>query len=250
MARFTNTIVIIGTLTLLSYVLQPVENYSWKTIKQNQSEFNVSSIHEHLGQGLIFGLLGEFRNITADFLWIQMYTYWENKKKDQTSSWVRLVTIISPRTRHFWLEGARIVGYDIPYWKINSLGGSFKVPERVQDTYLKKQALIAIKLLHQALEHHPNDYSITMQIAQFYYDKLKDKEKAAEYFLLASKSHHSTGLASRIYAKLLVEFHREQEAHDFLNIYLESLLKDDPYNDKYIIIKKIRDLKIEIDKKK
>ena len=57
---------------------------------------NLGALEGTLGQGLIIGVLGGFRAILADFLWIRTNVIWERKDHIKLDSMVRLVTSLDP----------------------------------------------------------------------------------------------------------------------------------------------------------
>ncbi len=63
-------------LVLLGLLTRPIEAPAWKAVKAGQSEMNLEAFEGALGQGLIIGVLGGFRAILADFLWIRTNIIW------------------------------------------------------------------------------------------------------------------------------------------------------------------------------
>ena len=93
-------------LALLGLLARPIEAPAWKAVMMGQPEINLDALEGTLGQGLIIGVLGGFRAILADFLWIRTNVIWERKDRIKLDSMVRLVTTLDPRPDFFWINGS------------------------------------------------------------------------------------------------------------------------------------------------
>jgi len=228
-------------LLLVGLLLRPIESPAWKLVKAGQPEMNLEDIEGALGQGLVVGVLGGFRTIMADFLWIRVYTIWERRERASMNAMIRLVTILDPRPDFFWINSARMIAYDVPNWRISQEGGYREVPQSRQAVIDLEQAQQAFTLLERAREFHPKNPKIALEVAQIYLNRLKDVEHAAEWFLKASEMPGAPYYAARIYAELLRRLDRNAEAYDFLKQLFTSL-PDTPMAQKGVILERIREL--------
>lgn len=238
---------VIGALLALGLLTRPLEAPAWQTVKSRQIELNLDGVEGALGQGLVIGVLGGFRTIVADFLWLQLNHDWEKRDRVKVDALARLVTTLDPRPDFFWINAARITAYDVPNWRIREEGGYATVPEARQRQLDHQQAEQAFVLLHRALEFHPNNPKIHLEFAQIYLNRLKDLEQAAAWFLSASHQRGAPFYAARIHAELLRRMDKNQEAYAFLKGLFLLLPNDNPYAQKDIVLERIRELEDELE---
>ena len=243
--RVRSVAVVLLVLVLLGLVTRPIEAPAWQVVKARQPEMNLEAIEGALGQGLVVGVLGGFRAVMADFLWIRTNTIWERRDRVKLDAMVRLVTTLDPRPEFFWINGARMVAYDVPNWRIKEEGGYDAVPESRKQALDLEQAEQAFVMLERAREFHPNNAKLYLETAQIYLNRLKDNENAAKWFLLASQQPDAPYFAARIYGELLRREGKDAEAYDYLQ-QLFNELPDDPYAQKPIILDRIRELEDEL----
>ncbi|MEM1222475.1 MAG: tetratricopeptide repeat protein [Verrucomicrobiota bacterium] len=233
-------------LFIVGVLSRPIEAPAWQQVKSAQPEMNLDAIEESLGQGLVLGILGGFRTLLANFLWIQANVVWEQHDRVELNAMIRLVTTLDPRPDFFWLNSARMIAYDVPTWRIREEGGFDRVPETRQQAIDLEQAEQAFALLQDALEYHPENPRIYLDFAQIYLNRLKDNENAAKWYLKASKLPDAPFYAARIYAELLKRMGRNEEAYAFLRELHAQLPDDNPFAHKPIILERIRDLETKL----
>lgn len=234
-------------LLLVGLVTRPIEAPAWRQVRSGQPELNLAGMEGAMGQGIIIGMLGGFRSIMADFLWIQTNAVWEQRERAKLDSMVRLVTSIDPRPEFFWINGARMIAYDVPHWRIREEGGYREVPDWRQEEIAREQAEQAFALIRRALEFHPDHPRLLLEIGQIYLNRLEDPAKAAPWFLRASEQPGAPYFAARIYAQLLRRQGEDAQAYDFLKGLFHRLPDDDPYAQKGIILERIRELEETLD---
>lgn len=239
--RLVRIVSILFILVLLGLLMRPIEAPAWQSVKAGQSEMNLEALEGALGQGLVIGVLGGFRAILADFLWIRTNTIWERKDRAKLDYMVRLVTTLDPRPDFFWINGSRMIAYDVPNWRIREEGGYSDVPEERQQAIDLEQSAQAFDLIDQALEFHPDNAKLYLEKAQIYLNRLKDDANAAKWFLQASQQADAPYFAARIHAELLRKQGLDEEAYDFLkNLHIQ--LPNTPFAQKGIILERILDL--------
>lgn len=229
-------------LLLLGAALRPLEAPAWDRIRSEQPELNLSGLEDALGQGVVFGMLGGFRAIMADFLWIQTNVIWEQRDRAKLDTMIRLVTTVDPRPELFWINGARMIAYDVPNWRIEAEGGFRAVPESRQEAIDTEQSEQAFTLLYEALERHLESPKFYLEIGQIYLNRLDDPARAAPWFLKAWQQPGAPHFSARIYGELLRRQGKEQEAYDFLTKLHDELADDNPYAQKAIVLERVREL--------
>lgn len=243
--RTRSVCVVLLVLVVLGVVTRSIEAPAWQVVKARQPEMNLEAIEGALGQGLIVGVLGGFRAVMADFLWIRTNTIWERRDRVKLDAMVRLVTTLDPRPEFFWINGARMIAYDVPNWRIKEEGGYDTVPESRKQALDREQAEQAFAMLERAREFHPENARLYLEVAQIYLNRLKDNENAAKWFLLASQKPDAPYFAARIYGELLRREGKNAEAYEFLK-QLHRDLPDEPYAQRPIILDRIRELEKEL----
>ncbi len=239
--RLSRILSILLVLVVLGLMARPVEAPAWEVVKAGQPEMNLEAIEGALGQGLVVGVLGGFRAILADFLWIRTNTIWERRDRTKLDAMVRLVTTLDPRPEFFWINASRMIAYDVPNWRIREEGGYTDVPEVRQQAIDLEQAEQAFDLLDEALEFHPDRAKLYLEKGQIYLNRLKDDANAATWFLKASEQDDAPYFAARIYAELLRKQGKNVEAYAFLKN-LHNTLPDIPFAQKGILLERIREL--------
>jgi hypothetical protein len=243
--RIRSILIVLLVLLLLGVGTRPIEGPAWQVVKARQPELNLQEIEGALGQGLIVGVLGGFRAVMADFLWIRTNTIWERRDRVKLDAMIRLVTTLDPRPDFFWLNGARMIAYDVPNWRIREEGGYDVVPESRKQAIDREQAEQAFAMLERALEFHPNKAKLYLEFGQIYLNRLKDDANAANWFLRASEQADAPYYAARIYGELLRRQGKDTEAYDYLKqLYVD--LPNEPYAQKPIILDRIRELENEL----
>lgn len=233
-------------LVLAGVALRPLEQPAWEKISAQQPELRLESLKDALGQGVTVGLLGGFRAIVADLFWIRTNSVWETNDIPATQTSIKLVTAIDPRPLYFWLNGSRMIAYDMPNWRIDKAGGYDAVPASVRRRFDEEQSSIAVDYLETALDFHPAEPLLILEIGNVYLNRLKDLETAASYYLEASKQPGAPYYAARIYAELLRRLDRLPEAYAFLKELYGKLPKDDPMAQVSVILERIHELEEEL----
>lgn len=214
----------------------------WREVKATQPELNLREVEGALGQGLIIGLIGGFRTVIADFLFIRANTFWEKRDRPNTEAMLNLVTAIDPRPMFFWLNGARMMAYDMPAWEIRDLGGFGEVPKSVEEKIKAEYAQLGLDFITRAEAFHSDDYRVPLEKAQIYLNRLNDTEAAAIYYKEVSEREGAPYFANRIYAEMLKRSGRPEEAYQYLLDLYPTLPTDDFRASQDVVLERIRDL--------
>jgi tetratricopeptide (TPR) repeat protein len=233
-------------LLLAGVALRPIEGPAWEQVRAKQPALRLESLKDALGQGVTVGLLGGFRAIVADFVWIRTNVIWQTNDLPGTQTSIKLVTAIDPRPLYFWLNGSRMIAYDMPNWRIDKAGGYDVVLESAKRRFDEEQSSVARRYLEGALDFHPDHPLLVIEIANIYLNRLKDVESASRYYLRASQHRDAPYYAARIYAELLRRLERKPEAYEFLKNLYPTLPKDEPMAQASVVLDRIRELEEEL----
>ena len=241
----TGLVVLIG-LFVAGVATRPLEDATWAQVRAGQPALRLDSLKDALGQGVTVGLLGGFRAIVADFFWLRTNALWETNDLPGTQTSIKVVTAIDPRPLYFWLNGSRMIAYDMPNWRITRAGGYDAVPTSIQRRFDEEQSRVAIAYLIGAYGYHPHNALVTIEIANIHLNRLKDLKTASTYYLEASKTPGAPYYAARIYAELLRRLDRKPEAYDFLKTLYRTLPKDDLMALAVVVLDRIHELEEEL----
>ncbi len=207
---------------------------------------DLGEIEEALGQGVVIGLLGGFRAILADFLWLSVNLGWERRDLARTHALIRLATTVDARPHYFWINGARILAYDMPQWRIEAAGGPAVVGAAARRTIDEEQAELALELLAAALRHHPGDPFLLLEVGNIRLRRLGDLAAAAEAYREAAGRPGVPYYAARIHAEFLKQLGRKPEALAWLIDLHPRLPADDPTAMADVVLERIRGLENEL----
>jgi hypothetical protein len=105
---------------------------------------------------------------------------------------VQLVTSIDPRPEFFWINSARMIGYDVPHWRIAEEGGYILLPKAEQDRIIAEQADEALALLQRGLRVHPHSPRLKLEVGQIYLNRLRDFEFTRMYSCTSTELRRPT----------------------------------------------------------
>lgn len=215
---------IVLLVTILTGVfVRPVEEPAWQWVREREPALQLESLQDVLGQGVLVGVFGGFRSMIANLLWIRGQGYWQNRDLPAMQSLINLVLAVDPRPTFFWLNGARILAYDMPHWRIRELGGERNVPEIVQNQVREEHNLLGISLLHRAMAYHPETAAYPIEIGLILSRRMGRTEEGAEYYRRAAEMPGAPPFAARIYAELLRRAERTEEAYVWLMDHIQTL---------------------------
>ena len=198
------------------------------------------------GAGALFGWLGGFRALAADFLWLRMHARWETRDLPATQTLMGLTTTVDPRPIYFWLNGARILAYDLPAWRIEAEGGYATVPAERQQVIDTEQARLALRRIATARQVHPASATLWIEQANIELNRLHDTAAAAESYRHAWAQPGAPYYAARLHAELLRRLGRKAEAYAWLRALHAKLPKDDEGAGAALVLSRIRELEREL----
>jgi hypothetical protein len=245
-SRFATALVAIVSLTVAGFVAEPVGERAWEFRVENEPALDIHNLEGLLGQGVTVALLGGFRAVVADVLWLQTNSVWEDVDLPACQSLINITTAIDPRPLYFWINGARMIAYDMPVWRINAAGGPTAVPEDIRRRIEREQAEAALLLIGRGLRQHPNEPLLLIEIANIRLRKLDDLEGAILFYRLASEQAGAPFYAARICGELLRQAGRTREAYDWLCETHRNLPRNNPMALAGHVFERIRRLETEL----
>ncbi|MDD3180773.1 MAG: hypothetical protein PHQ04_10550 [Opitutaceae bacterium] len=216
----------LGTLALTGAILQPVEDCLGKRVSSAAGEANIPIARELAGQGVLPALLGGFRGLAADGFWLRAALAWERNDLPATHLLLRLTVLTDPQPLYFWINGARIMAYDMPVWRVRQAGG--EMPSSIVRRISEEQAQLALDFLKQACRYHYNHPALAVEMANIHLWRRGDMAQAADYYRRAAEMPGAPHYAARIHAELLRLLGRKREAL----VWLQALHSRLPVNEK------------------
>lgn len=191
------------------------------------------------GSGGTLAVLGGLRAAVAGGFWLRTNLAWERRDPAATTRLLNLTVVADERPLYFWLNGARMLAYDLPEWR--SAGAPLALRQRMAD----EQARIALDFLATGRQTHGAAAELTIEMANIRLRALGDREGAARLFRLAAEQPGAPYYAARVHAELLRELGRPAEALAWLKQILPTLPADDPAARREVVLERIKGLEQE-----
>jgi hypothetical protein len=192
------------------------------------------------GQGGLPAVLGGLRALVAGGFWLRANLAWEQRDPAATQAWLGLTVAADERPAYFWLNGARMIAWDVPEWLPAA------APAVVRQKVNEVQAQRALLFLEQGLRWHGADAGLYVEMASIHLRRRGDPENAARCYRLAAGQPGAPYYAARIHAELLHGLGRPQEALAWLRQILPTLPEDDPSARCEVVQARIRALEREL----
>ncbi len=234
---------VLGGLALAGLLLRPLGNAA---APSDRLAPGVATTSMSAAQGLTLGVLGGFRGIVADFVWLRAYVVWEQRDAPKTETLLNLATTIDPRPVYFWLNGARMLAYDLPGWRVAAAGGYDAVPAAWQRRIITEQAQLALTFLERGRAQHPQDAAFWIERANIELNRLHDRAAAAESYRRAWSLPGAPYYAARLHAQLLWQLGRRAEAYAWLTRLHPALPAHDESTAANLVLARIRTLEREL----
>ena len=167
-------------------------------------------------QGMSFAMLGGFRVLAADLAWLRAYGAWEVRDEASTVALLKLSTALDGGSLMFWLNGARMIAYDVPVWQIEQRLQAGPLDEVERTRIEHEQARRGIDFLAEAAVQHPGKSAIWVERANIELHRLHDLSAAAESYRRAAELRDAPYYPARIHAELLRRMGRKAEALEWL----------------------------------
>jgi hypothetical protein len=198
------------------------------------------------GSSVLFAVFGGFPTWAADLAWMRLYSHWERCDWPASETLIRLVTALDPERVYFWLNGARMIAYDFPTWRILAHGGDQGAPLSLRTRIHREQAGTALRLLASAMKAHPANSELWIERANIELNRLGDVEAAAESYRRAWEIPGCPYYAARLHGQLLRQLGKTPEALSWLVRLHPSLPTNDPAAAADVVLQRIRELEREL----
>lgn len=238
--------VIVAGLIAAGAALDRIASPVWSARRTREPALRLDSSVAAAGQGVTLALLGGFRALVADAVWIRMYALWERHDLPGTQSLIHLVTALDPRPIYFWINGARIIAHDLSAWRVESAGGYQAVGPTIEERVNREQGSLALQLLGSAMAYHPASPELWIERANIELNRMHDLAAAAESYRRAWEQPRAPYYAARLYAELLRRQGRNAEALEWLVKLYPTLPAGDEGAARDTVLGRIRDLEREL----
>jgi hypothetical protein len=245
-SRLAAFIVIAAVLASAGAALDRVAEPAWTAARARQPALRLDPSLPAAGQGVTLALLGGFRALVADVLWVRMYVVWEKRDLPGTQSLIRLVTAIDPRPIYFWLNGARIIANDFAAWRLDTAGGYEAAGPAVEARLNREQGNLALRYLDAAMEFHPASAQLWIERANIQLNRMRDVAAAAESYGRAWEQPGAPYYAARLHAEMLRRTGRKADALRFLTQLHPTLPPNDDGAARDVVLVRIRELEREL----
>ncbi|MDB6094126.1 MAG: hypothetical protein JWM32_1688 [Verrucomicrobia bacterium] len=192
--------------------------------------------------------LGAWRGVLADVVWLCAAERWEERDAEGTERLLGWVTAIDPKPVYFWINGARILAYDVPTWRIAALESEGFMPKSAKERCVRDHAQRAIDRLTAAQRFHPDCPELWIERANIELNVLGDTRAAAASFRSASEQTGAPFFAARIYAELLRGLGEKEQALAWLKKLHPSLPPNNEAAGADRVLARIRALEQELGK--
>jgi tetratricopeptide (TPR) repeat protein len=192
------------------------------------------------GQGGLPLMIGGLRPVLAGGFWLRANLAWERRDAAAMVAMLELTVAADERPAYFWLNGARMLAYDVPEWLPDS------VPGVVRQQVAEAQAQRALAYLGKGLRWRGADPDLYVEQANIHLRRRGDLETAARCYRLAAESPGAPYYAARLYADLLVSLGRSREALVWLRQVLPKLPETDPAARREVVQARIQALEREM----
>jgi hypothetical protein len=242
-SRAKVTVVASAVLLIAGAALRPVEESLRKAESHPGRLVRARRINAVLvGQGTSMAMLGGFRALVADLLWLKAYLAWSACDLPATETMIRVVTTVDERPLCFWLNGARIMAYDMTQWRLRAVGRGGAVPAALRQRIINEQAGMALRLLEDARGQHPQSAAVYVEMANIHLNSRADPAAAAFWYRQAATLPDAPYYAARIHAELLNRLGRPWEAYAWLRQLHPTLPPGEEAAEAPVVLGRIRDL--------
>lgn len=168
-------------------------------------------IRDSLGQGLTIAALGGFRGIAANFLWLYLTEAWSHKQWSRVRANAEMAVILQPRVTFFWDHGAWMLAWNASADALNYMEADSYTRQKEGQRYIEQGR----RMLERGVKANPEKFELYQRLAELYAQKLKDYEKAAEYYKVVLEKPDPPSYAERFVGIYLEKADRKQEAYDW-----------------------------------
>ncbi|HEX2861040.1 MAG TPA: hypothetical protein VHN79_05350 [Lacunisphaera sp.] len=189
------------------------------------------------GSGGTMAVLGGLRAAVAGSFWLRANLAWERRDAGATTALLHLTVAADERPLLFWLNGARMIAYDMPEWRLGP-----EASRAVRRRAVVEQAGAALEFLQRGVQWRGPAPDLLIEMANIRLRVLGDREGAARLFRRASEMPGAPYYAARVHGELLRALGRPDEALAWLKKILPGLPADEPAARREVVIQRISEL--------
>jgi hypothetical protein len=190
-----------------------------------------------VGSSRLLGVLGGFKAVVAGGCWLEADLAWERRDPIATRALIELTVAVDSRPLYFWLNGARILAYDLPVWCTDP-----NAPAAVRRRDRIIAAENALAFLAKARAGHAHDPEFWIEMGNLHLRGTGNLEAAARCYRAAALRPGAPYYAARIHGELLCLLGRRDEALAWLRSILPTLPEGDPAAARELVLARLRAL--------
>lgn len=226
MKKYLGLIPILIVMVATKYPIESSIIADRKHFKYNTGRFTLQ-IRQQMPQLMAVALLGGFRGVVADFVWIQAHGSWERNEWFKMRQYFEIVTTLQPMSVHYWETAAWHMAWNISY----AVSQDPKEPRAAERERARRQWIEqGRKFLEKGVENVPEHYNLYFQLGWLIMQKQdyldtdpesgypgKHYMEAAEWFKRAwmKFSDEAPTYVSRMVGHCYMKAERWQEARDW-----------------------------------
>jgi len=194
------------------------------------------------GRGGVLAVLGGLRSVVAGGFWLKANLAWERRDAAAAAELIALTVAADERPAYFWLNGARMLAYDLPEWRLDATA-----PAAVRQRAVAEGAQQALRFLESGRRWHGSDPAFFIEMGSLHLRRLGDGESAARCYRQAAELPGAPYYAARLHGELLRELGRPAEALAWLRQVVARLPADDPAARRAVVEERIKALEREVE---
>lgn len=171
------------------------------------------TLRSKLSQNLAIALLGGFRALTADFIWLsQVHISWEDQVWYKLKEGAELCAILQPHAISFWDLGSWHMAWNASY----SESANPKYPSLAYRLKLKQDWIEAGRdFLERGIQNNPNSWELNFSQARLLKDRCREPSSAIPYVLKAFEQPEAPTYVGRMVGHMYEDAGKSQEAYQW-----------------------------------
>jgi hypothetical protein len=142
-------------------------------------------LRDQLSQGLTVGILAGFRNIVADFVWLEVTAAWEKYEWFKMDSLINAATSLEPRCILFWDNGGWQLAWNVSIFVKDDVIHQPNELRRLHDARFWIER--GLEIYRRGIENNPTSYRLWQSMGELYQNRLGDFYNAAYCYGQASR---------------------------------------------------------------
>jgi tetratricopeptide (TPR) repeat protein len=159
------------------------------------------TLRDQLSQGLTIGILAGFRNVVADFVWLQVTVAWEKYEWFKMDSLISLVTSLEPRAILFWDNGGWQLAWNVSIYVKDDVAHQPSELRRLHDS--RFWIFRGMDVYKRGLENNPTSPQLWISLGELYQNRLGDYRDAAYAYSKAAALPDAPSYIERFQAIML-----------------------------------------------